>query len=142
MVNRLEWMRKQLDDVQKMLSTQKDKADLLKQVQAMDQKMQAVEYKLVSKALTTSDDKYFIEAYKVYFHLIWLNGEVGTGAGDVAGGADFGPTDTAKGLLKDVEQDLTAAEAEYKTLMEKDVPPFNRALTEKGITPLAAGSNN
>jgi hypothetical protein len=38
-----------------------------------------------SEALTTSDDKYFIEAYKVYFHLIWLNGQ-----GDVAGSADYG----------------------------------------------------
>jgi photosystem II stability/assembly factor-like uncharacterized protein/DNA-binding FrmR family transcriptional regulator len=141
MVNRLEWMRKQLNDVEKMLQSQKDKADLLKQVRAMDQKMETVEYKLVSKALTTSDDKYFIEAYKIYFHLIWLNGEVGTGAGDVAGGADYGPTDTAKGLLKDVEGDLATAEAEYKTLMEKDVPPFNRTLTEKGITPLAGGGN-
>ncbi len=74
--------------------------------------------------------------------MIWLNGEVGTGAGDVAGGADYGPTDTTKGLLKEVEGDLTVAEAEYKTLMEKDVPPFNKTLTEKGIMPLAAGSNN
>ena len=75
--------------------------------------MQDVEYKLVSKALTTSDDKYFIAAYKVYFNLIWLNGEVGTGAGDVAGGADYGPTDTARDLLDPIEKDLAAATAEY-----------------------------
>ena len=48
-MNRIEWMRKQLDDVQKMLQTPQGKPDLLKQVQEMDQKMQDVEYKLITK---------------------------------------------------------------------------------------------
>jgi photosystem II stability/assembly factor-like uncharacterized protein len=141
MVNQMEWLRKQLDDIAKMLRpqrAQKDKADVLKSVEEMDKKIQDVEYKLVSKALTTSDDKYFVSAYKIYFNLLWLNGEVGPGAGDVAGGADYGPTDTSKSLLEMIEKDLTAAKAEYKTLMEKDVPGFNRSLAEKGVTPLAA----
>ncbi len=138
MVNQLEWMRKQLDDVRKMLKSDKAKADLLKSVQGMDQKMQGVEYKLVSKALTTSDDKYFIAAYKIYFNLIWLNGEVGTGAGDVAGGADYKPTDTSFSLTDMIEKDLAEATAEYRSLMDKEVPPFNRSLAASGITPLAA----
>jgi hypothetical protein len=137
MVNQMEWMRKQLDDIAKMLRPQKEKAELAKSVDAMDKKIQDVEYKLVSKALTTSDDKYFISAYKIYFNLLWLDGEVGTGAGDVAGGADYGPTDTAKDLLAMIEKDLTAAKAEYKNLIEKDVAAFNRSLAEKGVTPLA-----
>ena len=99
--------------------------------------MQTVEYKLVSKALTTSDDKYFISAYKIYFNLIWLNGEVGTGAGDVAGGADYRPTDTARNLLEMIEKDLAAAKAEYRTLMDKDVPAFNKNLVASGMTPVA-----
>jgi hypothetical protein len=140
MVNNIEWMRKQLDDVQKMLRPQKEKAALLKSAQDMDQKLQSVEYKLVSKALTTSDDKYFISAYKIYFNLIWLNGEVGTGAGDVAGGADFGPTDTALGLTDMIEKDLAAAKSEYRTVMDKEVPAFNRTLAGSGVTPI--GGNN
>jgi photosystem II stability/assembly factor-like uncharacterized protein len=140
MVNQIEWMRKQLDDVQKMLRNDRAKAALLKSVQEMDEKMQTVEYKLLSKALTTSDDKYFISAYKVYFDLIWLNGEVGTGAGDVAGGADFGPTDTARGLLDMIEKDLNTAKSEYRTLMDKDVPAFNRSIAASGITPISANN--
>ena len=140
MVNNIEWIRKQLEDVQKMLRTQKEKAALLKSAVDMDQKLQTVEYKLVSKALTTSDDKYFISAYKIYFNLLWLNGEVGTGAGDVAGGADFGPTDTALGLTDMIEKDLTAAKADYRTLIDKDVPAFNRTLSANGVTPI--GGNN
>jgi hypothetical protein len=119
------------------MRSDKTKSDLLKSVQEMDQKMQNVEYKLVSKALTTSDDKYFIAAYKIYFNLIWLNGEVGTGAGDVAGGADYKPTDTAFALTEMIEKDLAAAKLEYRTLMDKDVPDFNRSLAASGVTPLA-----
>ncbi len=139
MVNQLEWMRKQLEDIQKMARADRNKADLLKSVQEMNQKMENVEYKLITSALSTSDDKYFIAAYNVYFNLIWLNGEVGTGAGDVAGGADYGPTDTALGLVDTIEKDLNAAKAEYRSLMDKDVPAFNRSLAANGVTPL---SNN
>ena len=116
MVNQIEWMRKQLDDVRARLRPQKDKAELVKNVEAMDQKMLAVEYKLLNKALMTSDDKYFIEAYTVYFNLLWLNGEVGPGAGDVAGGMEFGPTDTARMLLDMIEKDLATATADYRNL--------------------------
>ena len=140
MVNQIEWMRKQLDDVQRMMRADRTKAGLLASVEDMNQKMENVEYKLLSKALTTSDDKYFISAYKIYFNLIWLNGEVGTGAGDVAGGADYGPTDTARNLLDMVEKDLAAAKADYRTLMDKDVPAFNKSLAANGMTPIAANN--
>jgi photosystem II stability/assembly factor-like uncharacterized protein len=138
MVNLIESMRKQMEDMRKKFASDAGKADLLKATAAMDQKMQSVEYKLVTKALTTSDDKYFIAAYNIYFNLIWLNGEVGTGAGDVAGGADYGPTDTSRELLAMIEKDLAAAKVEYSTLMDRDVVGFNRTLVAAGLAPLSA----
>ena len=51
--------------------------------------MMAVELLLLSRSDMNSDDKYYVEPYKVYMNLIWLNGVVGNGAGDVAGGADY-----------------------------------------------------
>ena len=47
--------------------------------------MQDVEYRFISRADALSDDKYYSIPEKIYLQLIWLNGEVGTGAGDVAG---------------------------------------------------------
>lgn len=135
-VNRIEFMRKQLEDVEKML-----KADELKAVQEMDRKMQAVEYRLITRSLALSDDKYFVEAYNVYFNLIWLNGEVGSGAGDVHGGADLGPTDTAGVMLQAIEKDLASARGEYGNLMDKEVPMFNKWLGERGIMPIASEAN-
>ena len=66
---------------------------------AIDHKLQDVEYKLITRADALSDDKYFQTAYKLYLNFIWLNGEIGTGAGDVAGTGDYGPTETAIGLV-------------------------------------------
>src|SRR5581483_563471 len=106
MVNQIEWMRKQAEDVQKMLRAENGKPDLLKSVQAMDQRMKSVEYQLISKTDANSDDKYYVEPYKVYLNLIWLNGEVGTGAGDVAGGANYAPTQTSIAVLESIEKDL------------------------------------
>ncbi len=138
MVNRIEWMRKQLEDVNAMLADQKSKADLRKSVQQMDQKMQSVEFKLLAREQANSDDKYYTDAYKVYLNLIWLNGEVGTGAGDVAGGADFAPTPASLEVLQSIEKSLSEATADYQNLMTQQLPAFDRTLTQQGITPLTA----
>ena len=139
MVNNIEWARRQLSFLDKMYSEAK-KTDIAKTIQEMDQKMQKVEYMLVSRALTTSDDKYYSASYKVYYNLLWLNAEIGPGAGDVAGGSDYGPTDTELALLNDNEQELSAIEPEYRTLMQQDLPAFNHAMLESGGTPIIAGA--
>lgn len=119
-----------------MLQSPQGKADLRQRVEAMDHKLQDVEYKLITRSLALSDDKYFVEAYNVYFNLIWLNGEVGTGGGDVAGGADQGPTETSKMLLANIEQDLAAAKTEYTEVIDKELPAFNEWLGKNGMVPL------
>ncbi|MBI3493748.1 MAG: hypothetical protein HY047_18525 [Acidobacteria bacterium] len=138
MINAIEVMRKQLEDVQKAFRNDASKAALLKQVADMDKKLYDVETKLLEPAQMTSDDKYFQQAYRVYMNLIWLNGEVGPGAGDVSGGADFAPTDTSVNMMEGIEKDLNAAKAEYRTLMDRDVPAFNRAIGN-AMTPLTGG---
>jgi hypothetical protein len=135
MVNTIEVMRKQLEDVQKAYRDDRSKQPLVKQIADMDKKLYDVETKLLEPAQMTSDDKYFQQAYRVYMNLIWLNGEVGPGAGDVAGGADFPPTDTSVAVLETIEQDLKAATTAYRDLMDREVPAFNRAISGN-MTPL------
>jgi hypothetical protein len=74
-------------------------------------------------------------------NLIWLNGEVGPGAGDVSGGADFAPTDTSIGLMETIEKDLNAARTDYRNLLERDIPAFNRAIGG-AMTPLTGGRDD
>jgi photosystem II stability/assembly factor-like uncharacterized protein len=117
---------------------QKHKAELLKAAEDLDAKLRAIEHRLVSQALLNSDDKYFVEPYQVYLNLIWLNAEVGTGGGDVAGSADFAPTETQLGLLKGYEAELSAVEADYQKLLKDELPAFNKALEGSNLAPLMA----
>ncbi|HWF83768.1 MAG TPA: hypothetical protein VG222_02935 [Vicinamibacterales bacterium] len=133
MINTIEILRKQLEDMESAAKGDRAKADLEKAAAQMNAKMQEVEYKLLERSSATSDDKYFVQAYKVYMNLIWLNGEVGPGAGDVAGGADFRPTDTSVGVVQTVEKDLNAAKIDYQNLMSTDVPAFNRSIAGRGL---------
>jgi hypothetical protein len=114
----------------------KRKADLLKAAEDFDKKLLGIETSLVSPALLNSDDKYFVEPYKVYLNLMWLNAEVGTGGGDVAGGADFAPTDTQMELLQGFEAEISATDANYQKLMKEDLPTLNHALEQGSIVPV------
>jgi photosystem II stability/assembly factor-like uncharacterized protein len=133
MTNQIEWMRKQLEDQHKSAVS---KANLLQAIAAIDKKLQDVEYKMITRADALSDDKYFQTAYKLYQNFIWLNGEIGTGAGDVQGSGDWGPTETAVGLVLGLERELQAVQAEYKGLMEKEVPAYNQSIAGSGLEPL------
>jgi photosystem II stability/assembly factor-like uncharacterized protein len=165
-VNRIEWTRKQISVIQAMLrsegdqdrgsgeekqvSTAADKenkddktnpnSELLKSLETVDKKMQTVEYKFISPAEALSDDKYYSVADKIYLNLIWLNAEVGTGGGDVAGGVGYGPTDTSQAVLQMIEKDLASAETDYRALMERDVQDFNRFLADHHMTPITASN--
>jgi hypothetical protein len=90
-----------------------------------------VELELLSRSDMNSDDKYYVEQYKVYMSLIWLNGELGNGAGDVAGGSDEPPTDASLSWLADIEKELAAAKTAYKSLVEQDLPAFNKSMAGK-----------
>jgi hypothetical protein len=71
---------------------------------------------------------WFTESYKACLNLIRLNGEVGTGAGDMAGGADHRPTAQSLQVLDTLGSDLTKARADFERLMHNDLPAFNRSM--------------
>jgi photosystem II stability/assembly factor-like uncharacterized protein len=119
---------------------QQRRSQLLEATEALDQKLKGVEAGLVSPALTNSDDKYFVESDKLYLDLLWLNAEVGTGGGDVAGSADFAPTDTQLRLLDGYESALSTVETQYRQLLESDLPGFNRSLEGGRMAPIVPGT--
>jgi photosystem II stability/assembly factor-like uncharacterized protein len=133
-VNRIETMRKQIEDALK-----KPQDGTTEALQALDQKMLEVELRLVSRTEIHSDDKWYVEPYKVYLNLVWLLGEVGTGASDVAGGAEFRPTDAELITLAEQEKELATAKAMFEELLKKSVPEFNRLMAGK-VAPISDGS--
>jgi photosystem II stability/assembly factor-like uncharacterized protein len=115
------------------------KAALLKSSEGLDKRLQQVEHQLVAPPLLNSDDKYFVEADRVYLNLIWLNAEVGTGGGDVAGGADFAPTANQLELLNTFESEMKNVDADYQKVMREDLPALNRLLAESNLAVLTTG---
>jgi hypothetical protein len=174
LVNRMEWLRKQIEVIEAMLRPakkpdksqapkaeedddddaepskappvelsevqQKQKQELLKSVENLDKQVEGVETRLVSQALRNSDDKYFVEPYGTYLDLIWLNAEVGTGGGDVAGSADFAPSATQLGLLKTYEEEARSADADFESIVRDRLPQLNQALNQAEIAPLLPAS--
>jgi hypothetical protein len=135
MINKLEVMRKSIEDQKKTAK----KAAAVKLLDGIDQKLMDAELHLLSRTDMHSDDKWYVEKYRVYMNLIWINGVIGTGAGDVAGGADYRPTAASLEVLDTIEKDLAAAKAAFTQVVDTDVPAFNKAARGAGLQPLSAG---
>jgi hypothetical protein len=89
-------------------------------------KCMTAELHYLSKTEMHSDDKWYVEKYKLYLNLVWLLGEVGGGASDVAGGVAYGPTSASLNVYEDQLKLLEAAKSAFAKLMA-DVEAFNKA---------------
>ena len=138
MANQIEWLRKQLQTVESTLKADKksDHAKTLQAVKDMDKKIQDLENQLFSPALANSDEKSYLAPYSLYLYLTWLNGELGTGAGDVYGDPGYPPTDATVQVLNLLDGELSAAQAQYHTLMQQDLPQFDQMLIHENVFPL------
>jgi photosystem II stability/assembly factor-like uncharacterized protein len=130
MVNTLEILRKQIED---QLAANAGKPAAEKALRELDDKLLAVELRLVTRTEMHSDDKWYVESYKLYQNLIWLNGVVNSGAGDVAGGADERPTDASVGVLDGLSKELNAAKTAFQSAIDRELPAFNRAAGGLGL---------
>jgi hypothetical protein len=128
MVNRLEIVRKQVED---QIKATAGKPALEKALKDFDKKALDVELRLLSRSDLHSDDKWYVEAYKVYLNLVWFFGDVGLGASDVAGGAEYKPTDAAVQIFDMLEKELADARTAFNALIGTDLPAFNKAMAGK-----------
>lgn len=123
MINRLEIMRKQIEDLE---GANAGNAAALDALADLDQKMLDAELHFLSTTDLHSDDKWYVEGYKVYMQYIWLSGEVALGAGDVQGGAEYRPTDAALEWLQNIEAELAVGTQAFDTILQTEVPAFNQ----------------
>jgi hypothetical protein len=131
--NQIERLRKQIEDQRKLHPA----VDAMEQ---LDRKLQDVEFQLISHSDSLSDEKYDSEAARLYLNFLWLNGSLGTGTGKYSGGADYAPTETAIGLVHDLESQLRAVTDQYRKLINVDVTAYNRAAPAQGLQPLKLGN--
>jgi photosystem II stability/assembly factor-like uncharacterized protein len=126
MINRIEKMREQIE--QRLSDSTNGAAAAL---HALDSTMLRVEHQLIARAQLQSDDKFYVEKPAIYLQLLWLSGEVGLGAGDVAGGADYRPTAQSLDWVKELETALAGAKSDFTKLLTSEVPAFNERMKGK-----------
>jgi photosystem II stability/assembly factor-like uncharacterized protein len=119
-INRIEIMRAQIEDLRRgELDEEADGA--LAELYA---DLYTTELHYLSRTEMHSDDKWYVEKYRLYMNLVWLLAEVGGRGGDVFGGAGYRPTDAAVDVFGDRRRELEVAEVDFQGLMQR-VEAFN-----------------
>ena len=136
MINRIEIVRKQIEDLPKYTKGQDGGRPCWLRQRRVDDKILVVEDQLMQRALATADTKSYEEESTLYIKLLFLAGQVGDGAGDVAGNPDFKPTDMEVEVHQLLKQKLASVQVQYNDLMKKMIPAFNAMLNGKGVQPL------
>jgi len=132
-INEIEVLRKQIEDLPGQLGTGPRRSAVLKDAAAVDAQLLAVRDVLMQRTLEDNDAKSFRGAIQVYLKLMWLAAEIGTGAGDIAGGVDFAPTPAQHAVYDVLKGRLQSAQADYRRLRAEVIPAFNGRLMEQGI---------
>jgi photosystem II stability/assembly factor-like uncharacterized protein len=126
-INRIEIMRMQVEDLRKQHAGNRQLDSALA---GINKRMYDTELHFLSRTEMHSDDKWYVEKYKLYLNLVWLLAEVGGGGGDVAGGAGYRPTNASLAVYDEYLKELEAGRADFDTLM-REVETFNKAHADR-----------
>jgi hypothetical protein len=125
LVNRIEWVRRQLYDQKAILLDQGDAEEIVEAADALDAELLAVEQELLQLKLTgTGQDAIRWPAMHV--------GKLNHLASGVAV-ADFGPTDSEREVHALLKDRFRGYEAEVNRILETGLVNFNRLLQERGL---------
>ena len=94
------------------------------------QRLYDTELHYLSRTEMHSDDKWYVEKYKLYMNLVWLLAEIGGSGGDVMGGVGYRPTNAAVAVFKDRLAEIEVAKKDFDRLM-RDVEAFNKTYAGK-----------
>ncbi len=133
LINRIEVVRRQLDDTKKLLTANKAEKPLLDATAKLDQQFLEQENKLMHPTIAEGDIKSFRGPIGLYLKFIWLGAEVGTGTGEIAGNADFAPTRSEVEVFDMLHQQLGQVQATLDGLTKTAVPAYNEVLQRAGM---------
>ncbi len=124
-IDRIEWLRKQVQDLREMASETQRLAPVGAAANAVDERLAKVEALFFQPVLAEADDKSFRALPKLFTNFAEL-------AGDVMS-ADFKPTNQQLQVHQELKGELSAAENQLKQALERDLPAFNKVLAEHGL---------
>jgi hypothetical protein len=133
MINQLEWTRRQLEDMQKMLKASNADTSFNSATKQLDDKALAIEDQLLQRTIAEGDMKSFRGPLQLYLKFVWLQAEVGSGGADVSGDPDFPPTQSEVEVYNLLHGQLEKAQSDFNSFYSNDVPALNRDMAQKGM---------
>ncbi|MCU0449628.1 MAG: glycosyl hydrolase [Bernardetiaceae bacterium] len=118
LINRVEWIRKELREVIKSLGD----AKLLAAANRLDDRTTLLAAQLYDIHLTGAREDAFRNPVQLYERLLALASDIG------ASGIDFKPTGQQREVAAGLQAKLQTVQTSYRTLVEKDIPEFNQKL--------------
>jgi photosystem II stability/assembly factor-like uncharacterized protein len=128
LVNRVEWVRRQIYDLNQVLEDRGDASDILASAAELDERLIAAEGNLVRLMTTGTGQDGVRWAPKLAEELRYLAGGLSS--------SDFQPTDQhiqVKGFLN---EEVDQYRSEVEQLLRTDVAEFNRMLQERNLPPV------
>jgi hypothetical protein len=138
MINRLEWVRKQLEDLSGQLRVDSALAGdsaarrFASRADSLDRRAIAVEGALFDVHLTGAREDAFRTPMQLFGRLAALQSDVSENS------ADFAPTSQQTEVNDLFKQRIADASARFADLMEKDVPALGAALAKAGFKDVLA----
>jgi len=129
MINQIEWLRKQLYDLEAMLKTDSKNKDILAAIAEFDAKCRRVEDELFQPVLAEGDSKSFRSPHKLY-------GKLSVLAGDLSDSVDFAPNAQQREVHAVLKARLAETKAAFDNLIQTELKAFNFFLREKDVAGL------
>jgi hypothetical protein len=136
MINELEWIRKQIYDLNERLGDMEGLESVVQAGKDLDEKLIEFEQNLHQMRLTGGSQDVFRNPSKLYARFGFLYSAVETSWGGV--GSDWPPTTQAVEVHKVLKERLRKYQGEFKQLMSTDVPAFNTLLSENNMSGIVA----
>jgi hypothetical protein len=133
LINQIEWVRRQIDEMKKMLASDPSKHHLIDSATALDTKFRAVEEPLLDETIAEGDQKSFRGPLGLYLKFVWLGAEVGTGGADVSGNSDFPPTQSEYEVFELLNKQLEETKVQLKQLNDEGLSAFNKEMQTSGM---------
>jgi len=127
MINRMEWIRKQVVDLQQLIKSGAGNKIVADALLDLDKKISAVEDHLLQPVSREGDTKSFRYANRLYEKLSVL-------AGDVADNVDFAPTASQFQVYAKLRAEFDLRSGEFNRLLKNDLPGLNQLLAENKLS--------
>jgi hypothetical protein len=131
MVNEIEWVRKQLYELEEMLKDKDDAEAILDAGKSLDEKLMALEGRFFDLRLSGARQDTLWWPRRLYSKLTSLAGYIGA--------SDFPPTTQQMEVLDLYRQQVAESRIELQRLKNEELASFNQLLVDQGINGIIPG---